>query len=216
MICPICPTERESDPAASTQTNIGGQSLVHLPTGTGMVETRKGKQLLNSQPLVFDRVADVTQDMKCLAGGVYGSSTMAATHHLDEKQLSGELQLTSGQRPGGEIAQCSMVGVPAEDSCVNHNHRFMRSPWRAAAVAPRSPACDQTDVLYFLLVLFRAVVFDLSSTLQSIIFDLKLPTHQNLTHTHSYTLQDGLPRDCRGLHGQRPEELDQVREEGGA
>ena len=49
----------------------------------------------------------------------------------------------------------SMVGVPADDSCVNHN-RFMRSPWRAALLLLRGQRHTYFTFFYS-FVLFKAV-----------------------------------------------------------
>ena len=137
---------------------------------------------------------------------------------------SGDLHLhpTSGQRPGGEIVQVQqgMVGVPAGDSCVNHNHRLHEVTMaRPCFAAPRSPAqLDTRTLLFSLFVLLKAVLIFLpKSYLSTSTCHYKSLDQTTNTPNHStHTLQDGLPRDCRGLHGQRPEELDQVREEGGA
>ena len=205
MISPICPTQKER-PRGPPQTNIWGESLVGLPTRLDLME-RRGIDYHRRRVFVcpgsicsYNLRHTIPSRRRVLSfRQLLLSSLVKKTAQVCSKWELHLHQPTSGQRPGGEIVQVQqgMVGVPAGDSCVTHNHRLHEVTMaRPCFAAPRSPAqLDTRTLLFSLFVLLKAVLIFLpksylsTSTCHYKSLDQTTNTPNHFTHT----LQDGLP-----------------------
>jgi hypothetical protein len=156
---PLRSLRARATPRPSTQTNIGEASLVDLPTRMDVMEKRRFLDWQYKSGVVSLRLScwcnprHAIPSTRCVR---FRYITVVVSRRETAQTCSKwgpPPPPTSGQRPGGEIVQAQYDGRRAgrrflRQSQPSPNTRaFMRSPWRAHAAAPRSPARLDTRTL---------------------------------------------------------------------